>query len=348
MARPLGLSDLSPWGARLCLRVERFLLSQCDVRARSGPLVLALSGGCDSTALAVVLRALSRRLGLKLLAAHLDHSLRPESPEDAAHCAGLCEGLGIPLDSARLDVAQLARDWRTGLEDAGRRSRYAWLEDIRRAHQAQAVLTAHQLDDLAEDALMRQVRGTGWPALAGMPAWDPSRNLLRPLLLTPRAHLERLLRELDIAWREDPSNAGCMFLRNRVRQDVLPALVRENPDYLDAVARLWTQAREDRAYWDALVEPLIARSRQEDGAVLLAAADLAGAPAALRLRLYKRAVEALGPGQPLSGCLRALDAAWQARHGGKRVQFPGGKAAQVSRNGVLFLPNPGAATLTQP
>ena len=376
MPVPPGLQHLSPWAARLCLRVEDFTRSlmpwpgtaKSSMRegsgSRAGPagtppriLVLAVSGGLDSTALAVILKLLSSRLHLRLTAAHLDHRLRPESGEDAAWCASFCAELGLPHVCAALDVRALSQTWNTGIEDAGRQARHAWLEKTREEDGAFAVAMGHHLDDLAEDQLMRLTRGGGWPALGGMPAWDEDRRILRPLLMTPKSDLRRLLDELGVTWREDSSNADPAFTRNRVRRDILPLFVRENPDYLCACAERWRQARLDEIHWDEAVSAVLdsspddatrngaecpsgASCRVGTGPRFLSNESLVASSPALRLRLYKRIIESLGAGQPLSAALHGLDDAWKKRKTGKRFQFPGGKEARVERGGIRFHPGP--------
>lgn len=333
---PVRLGLLSPWGAHLCLRVEAFLRAQAGDLPNGRPLVLALSGGLDSTALLVILGLLAKRLNTPLTAVHLDHGLRPESSQDALAVQALCQVAGVPCRTQTLDVAALASQWSTGIEDAGRRARYALLEEERKATNACAVVTAHQLDELAEDVLMRLTRGAGWPALGGMRAFDPARAVLRPLLLTPKAHLRRLLDECAVSWREDPSNADPSYFRNRVRGEMLPLFVRENPDFLHTVAELWRQARTDENHWDteilAITQGLAAQGVED----YLPNTMLGGATPALRLRLYKHCVERSGPGQPLADALHGLDAAWREGRLGKRFQFPGDKEAVVKKDGIAF------------
>jgi tRNA(Ile)-lysidine synthase len=327
--------------------VESFLKELIPDGLEGRTLVLALSGGLDSTALAFIMRLLAPRLKVSLTAAHLDHGLRPESGEDAESCAAFCHRLSLPCQCSSQDVQALAEDWKTGIEDAGRRARYAWFEGIRERSGAFAVLCAHHLNDLAEDQLMRLIRGGGWPALGGMPAWDPGRHILRPLLMTPKADLRRLLEETGIGWREDESNTDQAFMRNRVRTEILPLFARENLDYLGAAAELWKQARIDEIHWDNEVlthEPTVAPPH---GTHFLSNNTLMECSQALRLRIYKRSVEVLGPGQPLASTLHGLDEAWSNRSIGKTFQFPGGKVARVEREGIVLLPgasSPGVDT----
>ncbi|GAB6036090.1 tRNA lysidine(34) synthetase TilS [Fundidesulfovibrio butyratiphilus] len=335
MPPPLSLSALSPWSAHLCLRVEAFL------RATACPppkprLVLGLSGGLDSSVLAYMLRLLSGRVRARVTAVHLDHGLRPESALDADHCAALCADLGFDFVLERQDIADQAKRLGAGLEETGRLARYALFETVREKTGAFAVLTAHHLDDQAEDVLMRLMRGAGWPALSGMRAFDPHRRLARPLLETPKAHLLRLARETGLAWREDASNTDRTFLRNRVRAEVLPLFLRENPDFLRAASEIRRQGETDRVYWDHVMDQAVPHWPSAGRPVLLPAKELSTWPQALRLRLYKRAVSSLGPGQALADTLHRLDLAWEAGQSGKVFQFPGSKQAKITREGVLF------------
>ena len=331
-----GLQDLPPWAAHLCLRVESFLTGVFPDTLDGRPMVLAVSGGLDSIALAVIFQALSKRLGCSLTIAHIDHGLRVESGQDAVFVDGFCSEAGLPCQSVRRDVRALAQAWKTGIEDAGRRARYDWLEEVRQQRNAACVVTAHHLDDLAEDQLLRLIRGAGWPALGGMRAWDGARRVLRPLLMTRKAELRRLLEELGLLWREDASNQDPAYARNRVRADILPLLTRENSDYLGAAAELWRQARLDEIHWNDVMLGVSISPSGDGEPLFLPDATLRASSQALRLRLYKRAVDAAGPGQALAGQLHNLDEAWRKRLTGKTIQFPGGKEARVERDGISF------------
>ncbi|WP_461209413.1 tRNA lysidine(34) synthetase TilS [Desulfocurvus sp. DL9XJH121] len=336
-ATPYTLQDMPPAQAHFCLGVERFLLRDAGAALAGAEVVCAFSGGVDSTVLLVALVALAPRLGCTVSAAHLDHGLRPESGAEADHAREFCARLGVPCAVEAVDVAALAGG--TGLEEAAREARYAFLQRVRAERGAAFLALGHQLDDLAEDVLLRLVRGTGWPQLAGMRALDAERALLRPLLLTPRAQIEAFARALGLPWVEDASNrdpeAG---RRNRMRLSVLPLLLAENPNFLESVAGLWRSARLDEDYFRNLGREALAAS-PEPG--FLPRALLDGLHPALRLRLYKACLEELGPGQPLADGLRRLDAAFTSGEGGKTVQFPGDKQARVSGRGIRFVPGCG-------
>lgn len=304
---PPTLQNLSPAAARLCLEVERFCLTRLGL-ARGARLLLALSGGADSTALALILRVLAPRLGLTLHALSIDHGLRQESAEDAECTRQLCRNLNIPCAVRQADVRGMTESGGIGIEDAARRLRYALLEQERAAVGADFIALGHHAGDVSEDVLLRLTRGTGWPALGGMAARDDSRRLLRPLLATDAQALRQLLDENGIGWREDASNQSRHFKRNRLRLDVLPLLREENPSLDRTLHDLWQMARLDEDYWNsALNAALAAHPWVENGggsslaeetfpearSLTLPAALLAGLHPAARLRLYVRAVRCL-------------------------------------------------------
>lgn len=323
--------------AKTVLAVASFVEDELRVSMQGKKVLVGLSGGVDSTALLHVMLILKERLGCTVCAAHLHHGLRAEADAEAACVEGLCRALDVPLVMRKVDVLTAAQAEGTGIEDAGRRVRYAFLGETLESTGADWIATGHHLDDVAEDQLMRMIRGTGWPGLGGMPAVDAKRRLLRPLLATPKAALVELCRALDVHWCEDASNADLAFFRNRVRHELLPLVRRENNAHLDAALSLWRMARMDEEHFEAAVEQHLPDSREApatlDGGVLR------GLSPALRLRLYKRVLDDMGPGQALADALFALDAAFTAKRTGKVFQFPGDKRVRITAQGLLFSHN---------
>jgi tRNA(Ile)-lysidine synthase len=327
----------APW-ARFCLGIEQTLLAKCPRPVRHRHLLLACSAGSDSLALLLIMHCLAPRLDARISVAHLDHGLRPESGREGRELAELCAGLGRPMFLGRSKVRTYALARRQGLEEAGRILRYRFLHGLRRKIGAHLLLTAHHANDLAEDVVMRLTRGTGWPGLAGMAAWDRDRALVRPLLHTPKSMLRAFLSDLGLVWHEDTSNADPAFTRNRMRTAIIPALLQENPRFLEAVSRLHELGEDDAHYFEALLAPL--RSRAISNNFCLDSSQLQGLHRALRLRLYKTVLDELGPGQALHGALRRLDRAWERGRIGAVIQFPGAKTGQVTQNGLAFCPKP--------
>ncbi len=203
--------------------LRRALTGPCRLPVGS-TLLVAVSGGADSTGLLVALASLAREFGLTLHAAHLHHGLRgADADADLVHVRALCETHGVPLTSARWDCrARLRRRALTG--EAGLRTlRREFLVTCARRWRACAIATAHTADDQLETLLMRLARGTGLTGMAGMRARHGA--WLKPLLACARADIERDLTQHGVAWREDGSNATPAYTRNRIRHAVVPALL---------------------------------------------------------------------------------------------------------------------------
>ena len=340
MIPDLKLQTLPSRLARLCLDVERFCCDSLKM-VDGNTWLLAVSGGADSTALLCIMALLAPRHGWQLHVATVDHQLRPESAGDAAFVAGLCRNWRIPCRILTADVPRLARQENLGTEEAARRARYVLLEQSRLACGATAILLGHHRSDVAEDQMLRFLRGTGWPALGGMRAEDAERHLLRPLLRTDKRVLKDLLHHYGILWREDASNADTRYTRNRLRHTVLPLLLQENPRLEDSCLNLWELAGIDGDYWQQELEHHLARTpwQEASGSITLPRALLRGAHAALRLRLYHRAVARLAllsGGQARSATLLALDQAWQEGRGGTTFQLPGNIMAHLKGGSIRF------------
>ncbi|MBV8517089.1 MAG: tRNA lysidine(34) synthetase TilS [Acidobacteria bacterium] len=204
-------------------------------------IVVAVSGGVDSTALLLACAAL-RDDGFAVVAAHVNHHLRgDESDADEAFVRALCARYDLALEVAdgTLDPERVRA---RGIEAAAREVRYARLQEIRARTNAKWIVTAHQKNDQAETVLMRLLTDSG---IAGLRGIHPIRDdrVLRPLLDVTRAQLEAFVREHDLTPRHDSSNDDPRFLRNRVR-----ALLRE----LNATDNLANVARDARAQWPIL------------------------------------------------------------------------------------------------
>jgi tRNA(Ile)-lysidine synthase len=320
-----------------------FLVAAVDraLRAAGLPLhgetlVVGLSGGADSVALVDALASLRRRRGFRLVAAHLDHRLRPGSAEEAAFCAVLCAQLDVPFRTDTADVRARAAHERGGLEQAARRERYAFLRRVEGEEAAAAIAVAHTRDDQAETLLLRLLRGAGATGLAGMR--PRSGDVVRPFLDVSRAEVLAHLRERGLAWREDPSNADLAHRRNRVRHELIPYLEeRFNPGIRAALARTAALLADEAAHVRAEAEALVARiAREENGALALRRASLAEAPAALARAAIREALVRAG-GLTQVGALhveRILQLARAKAPSGRRLPIPGGREARFTRDDV--------------
>ena len=191
---------------------------------RGVTLLVAVSGGADSTALLAGLARVAPEFGLALEAAHLHHGLRGAAADlDLRFVRKLCARLGVPLLAARCDAPSLMRRYGLAGENGLRVLRRRFLRAAMRRAGAAAIATAHTADDQLETVLMRLLRGAGLTGLGGMRerhgAW------LKPLLDATRLEVAADLRRARIAWREDATNLDPAWTRNRVRHRAIPALL---------------------------------------------------------------------------------------------------------------------------
>jgi len=212
-------------------------------------LVVAVSGGPDSLALVEVARRLAPRYGFEVIVAHFDHKLREDSHRDLEYVRGLAQRLGLRCATGEGDVAARARELRRGIEETARELRYQFLAFIAERERAEAVATGHTADDLAETVLFRVVRGTGVRGLRAMtPAAPlpgaPALRLVRPLLELRRHETEAICRAAGLEPLADRSNLDPRFTRNRLRNEIMPALRRLNPALERALTTLAESARE--------------------------------------------------------------------------------------------------------
>jgi tRNA(Ile)-lysidine synthase len=281
--------------------------------------LLAVSGGPDSTALMVLVQRwrAARRSGPELAAATVDHQLRRGSQREAADVARLAGKLGLPHDT----LIWSGKKPKTGIQEAARKARYKLLAARGREIAADAIVTAHTLDDQAETLLMRLGRGSGLRGLGGI---RPHSNregmaIARPLLDVPKVRLVATLRAAGIPFAKDPSNADPKYTRVRLRR-LASALATEG---LTSV-RLATAARR-LARADAAIEavadelqPKIARNaRQSAGtSVQFDAKSFFQVADEISLRLLGRAIEATGDEGPVElAKLEALHSALWDAHG---------------------------------
>lgn len=311
-------------------------LAAAGMPARGETIVVGLSGGADSVALTDALAALRRRRGFKVVAAHLDHALRPGSSDDAAFCAALCEKLELPLRSGTADVRRRAGSEKGGLEQAARRERYAFLRRVGDDEGAGLVAVAHTEDDQAETLLLRLLRGAGATGLAGMRL--RSGDLVRPLLGVSRRQVLEHLRERGLAWREDPSNVDPAHHRNRVRHELLPYLEeRFNPAIRATLARTAGLLADEAAHLQAEAEGLLGQVAERDREVLvLRLRPLAEAPAAVARCAVRLALAETGglAGIDRGHVDRLLRLARAKAPSGRRLPLPGGREARFTHTHV--------------
>jgi tRNA(Ile)-lysidine synthase len=308
--------------------------------------LVACSGGVDSTVLLCGLGALAGELELSLAVGHVHHGLRgAEADGDEAAVRALAEKLELPFAATRVDPERL----RTGrpsalrptLQEAARRVRYDALEAQAARLGAAHVATAHTRDDQAETVLLRLFRGVGPEALGGIPERSPDGRIVRPLLGVGRDEVLAYARSAGLSWREDASNGSRRYARNRLRADWLPGLEASfNPRLLRAVADLAEAVRRDAEWVGAIVEAELARATREEGdALWIDPAPWLAWPEGLARRVLRRLLQQAGAGRELSRThlFRALRFLRAAR-GGTLLELPGGLALARERDGFRLRP----------
>lgn len=199
----------------------RKLLNVNELIRTHTPIVVAVSGGSDSVALLHILSAFFPEI--QRIAVYIDHGLRPEeTPAERKLVSKLAAKCSATFLCVVVDVKQEQRKTHSSLEEAARNLRYSALETIRNKYNGQCIAVGHTADDQAEEVLLRLIRGSGSAGLGGMAI--KNKNIIRPLLQESKETLRSYLKENNITFCEDSSNTDTRFLRNKVRQHLLPVL----------------------------------------------------------------------------------------------------------------------------
>ncbi len=332
----LKLQELPPKQAHFCLEVWSFLMSilpiEKDFSIERKSFLLAVSGGVDSMALLAFFLLFKEKYAMHLTVIHIDHSLREESATEAEFVENICKIHKLPCIILKEDVQQSAKEKKKGIEEMARLIRYELFAKALKENKCDFLVLAHHLNDLAEDVIMRQIRGTSLEKSIGMPAFDAQRSLLRPFLLFEKAKLEELLLACKLAYVEDSSNFSLDYLRNRVRHEILPLFLKENPSYLKQIRNNWLQAEIDNQYWLKKVEPYFEKNSGQNAKLLIAIKKkaLQKEEKALRLRVIAKALRDCDV-QNSSSLLYSIDDLLMKNESNKKVAINTKKEARISK-----------------
>ena len=295
---------------------------------QSGSVLLGLSGGADSMSLLHVLLSMRKEFGFSLEAAHVNHGLRgAESDADEAFVRQICAAWDVPLHVLHTDVAAQAAETGEGLEECGRRIRYAFFKSLT----AGEIATAHTADDNAETVLLHLTRGSGLTGLCGI---APVRGrVIRPLLFCTREAVETYCAAEHIPFVTDSSNLTDDYARNRVRRHILPQLREVNPSVVDAVTRCAETLRSENAYLDEQTDALLSAASRTFG---YSAAVLLQSHPALRERAVQKFLAYAMEAFPQKHHVQAVSALLDS---GGCVQTEKNVTACV-HGGVLYLDRP--------
>jgi tRNA(Ile)-lysidine synthase len=265
---------------------------------RGDHLVVAVSGGPDSVALLRLLSLLTEEFRLHLTTAHLNHGLRKgEADDEEAFVRRLSEGMGIACICKRLDTPALKEQRPGSLEEICREERYRFLDEAALKCGAGKIAVGHHRDDQAETVLLHLLRGSGPEGLRGiLPVRDG--RIIRPLLEVRRAGILEFLRREGLSFMTDSSNESPIFLRNRVRNELIPRLAADyNPRIVEGLCQTAGIIRREDDYLRELVRQILRRWGIEPGSdeVELPLADFVALHEALQGRIIKSLLEEAAP-----------------------------------------------------
>ncbi len=309
--------------------------------------IVAVSGGADSTALMLGLEELIKagRLNVNIIVAHLDHGLRTASKKDAKWVSELAKKLGFEVVIGRAKVAERARESGDNLEQAARKARYEFLERTAKRKKSDFVLSAHTMDDQAETVLLRLMRGSAGAGLRGVESNRPIStkskvHLVRPLLWARRSHTEDYCRFRKTDFLHDEMNDNEQFSRVKVRKQLLPLMTTFNAKVVEALSRTATLLGDDEDVLATRAYELLERASEDSspGSPALNVQILKDAPTSLRRRALKEWISnARGNSRRIEMVhLLAVEKLLEGNKGGRVVELPNGSRVLRKRGWIEF------------
>ncbi len=297
-------------------------------------ILLAVSGGADSTSLLYTMWALKAEglLDAELLCAHINHQIRgAEADLDEKFAALQARELNLAITTKRVNTPRFARRNKLSIETAGRKLRMETLLDIAREKDCEYIATAHQKNDNAETILQRLARGTGFRGLGGiwpMRKFEDDVFFVRPLLCVSRDEIIEYLKEQNIGWREDKTNADCRYRRNYIRHRLLPQLQKESSgSVVEELSELAESARRLQKSIGGFVDEVWGRLAVcGGGKVTLDLGEFSNLAEPVKVEALRRSLIVLGSGErdlTNEHFKRILEMA-QQNVSGRKIELPGG------------------------
>ncbi|MHC4842428.1 MAG: tRNA lysidine(34) synthetase TilS [Planctomycetota bacterium] len=285
-------------------KIAAFIKSKKFLKPKSR-LLLAVSGGADSTALLYVMNSMKKQriLDCSLMCTHIHHQLRgKEADKDEQFVISKCNELGVLIETRRIDVRGLAAEKKISIETAGRQLRISNLINIAKDNGCDYIATGHQMDDNAETLLQRLGRGTGYRGLGGIwpvREFEEGIHFIRPLLCTRRNEIIQYLRDENLKWRVDKTNRDTGFRRNFIRHKILPELQNTcNDDLLMILSELSKKAQQLQLLIEDNVDRLWPSIAQHKGTqVVLELESFLVQFQAIQIELVRRSLKTLGSGE---------------------------------------------------
>ncbi|QXP64003.1 tRNA lysidine(34) synthetase TilS [Polaribacter sp. HaHaR_3_91] len=226
-------------------------------------LLIAISGGVDSVVLAHLLSTLKFNISL----AHCNFNLRPiECDIDEEFVKNLGKNLNTKVFTIHFNTTEFAKENKQSTQIAARNLRYNWFNELIEKHQFDYILTAHHADDNLETFLINLTRGAGLDGLTGIP--EINGNIVRPLLKFSREEILTFVKENNISWREDKSNASTKYIRNKIRHQILPVLKEINPSLLETFEKTTAHLKESQQIIEDKIDEISAETIATENNIL--------------------------------------------------------------------------------
>ncbi|MCX8030804.1 MAG: tRNA lysidine(34) synthetase TilS [Thermodesulfovibrionales bacterium] len=271
----------------------RDTISKFNMIFRNDIILIALSGGADSVCLLKVLSELKDEFELKLNSLYIDHGLRPdEIPLEIEFCSRLSESLKIPFMIRKVDVLGYSKGEKMTKQQAARELRYMVFNEVAFEIKADKIALGHTADDQAETLLLRLIRGSGSLGLAGIP--PVRQKIIRPLIEIERKDIEAFLDENNIAFVVDSSNLLDRYIRNKVRNFLIPEIKKINPSIVNTLQKTSEIFRDEERYFEVMVTKTMMKmiSRKTDNHIELFLTPFEVIDTVLMRRVLRRAIDA--------------------------------------------------------
>lgn len=211
-------------------------------------IVIGVSGGPDSMCLLNILNGLKEKLNFEIVVAHINHMIRKEAEEETQYVKNFCDKLGIKCYIKRIDVIDKSNKEKIGTEEAGRKARYDFFEEVLNIVNANKIATAHNENDNAETVLMNIFRGAGTSGLKGI---EPIRDnkYIRPIIECERSEIEEYCRVNKLQPKIDKTNFENVYTRNKIRNVLIPEIKKEfNPNIIESLNKLSILSRQENNF----------------------------------------------------------------------------------------------------
>ena len=220
-------------------------------------IVIGVSGGPDSMCLLHILNEIKNEFGFEIVVAHINHMIREEADEETKYVEEYCKKINVDCYVKKVNVVEKSNEEKIGTEEAGRKVRYDFFEEILNKVGANKIATAHNANDNAETVLMNIIRGTGTSGLKGI---EPIRDnkFIRPIIECERAEIEEYCELQKLNPKIDKSNFENVYTRNKIRNIIIPEIKKEiNPNVVNSLNKLSNLAKQENEFLQKYVDDIM-------------------------------------------------------------------------------------------